>query len=208
MSRPTPGPEEALLDGQPRVLKAQELAELADVRQALRRARAEAERIRREAVAAREQAREAGYREGLAAGAQERAEQILQTVSGAVDLLASLETQLVELVVDAVRRILDGFDDEVLARRLVQAGLARLRPTGPVTLRAAPDTAARMARALPPDAPASRLLHVVEDGRLAEGQCVLESELGVVEIGVEAQLALLRRVLRERLLGPDGEDGP
>lgn len=201
------GRDESLLQVPPRLLKAGELQAVADARALLERARAEAERLRAEAEQAREAARQAGYREGVTAGQRERAEQMLVTVTGVVEYLAALEDELVALVVDSVRRILLACDDEALARRLVRAGLARLHEGSRVTLRAAPATAERFARALSPDQPEAVVLRVVEDTRLAEGQCVLESEIGVVEIGIDQQLEALRRALRSRLrhAAPDGE---
>ena len=50
-----------------------------------------------------------------------------------------------------------------------------------------------------PNETAIRLLDVVADSRLKKGDCLLESEMGVVDAGLDTQMGALRRVMEKRM---------
>lgn len=164
-------------------------------------AKREAERIRSEAAQAFELAKRDGFEEGRKEGASAAARLLAETTMRADRHLANADARIVELALDVVRRVLGDFDVEQLTRNAVRHALARQRQSQRLTLHVAPD----MVEGLRADLDAAfepglrHLLAVEPDPRLDQGQCRLASEIGFVDLGVEAQLEALHRGLRDGL---------
>jgi type III secretion protein L len=185
-----------------RVLKADAYCEFVQARTVLEQARRDAERWRAEAETAHAEAQRRGYQEGLAQGQAQAAAQTLQTVAAAIDYLGGIERQLAGIVMTAVRRIVGDCDDEKRAIAAVRNALHLLRRDQRVTLRVAPATAAALRRRLAELSADPALIDVVTDSRLAAQDCILESEAGIVDAGIEGQLNALQRFLEARLGDP------
>lgn len=170
--------------------------------QILEAARRETEERRAEAE--REQARrhQAGYEQGLAQARLEMATQMLETVERTVDYLGVLEHRIVDLVMMAVRKVLGEFEDTELTGRVVRQALQVLRNQPQATIRVCPAQADRLQQRLHEllaGYNSLRLVEVVPDPRLERGDCILETEIGVVDGSLETQLGALERALRSRL---------
>lgn len=170
--------------------------------QILSAARREAEQQRAEVE--REQARrhQFGYEQGLAQARLEMATQMLETVERTVDYLGVVENRVVDLVMMAVRKVLGEFEDADLTGRVVRQALQVVRNQPQATIRVCPALADRLQQRLHEllagyNSPG--LVEVAADPRLDSGDCILETEIGVVDAGLETQLGALERALRSRL---------
>lgn len=136
--------------------------------------------------AARAAGREAGEAEGREAAAQLLADARTATRSH----LRKSEQRLVDIVVDAVSRILGEFDDVELAARMVRQLIDEVEGEGKIRLHVSPAQFRAIA-----DAAGSPGVEVVADSEVPDGACRMETELGFVDTSVEAQLQALRRAL-------------
>lgn len=173
-----------------------------DAQALLSRARDDAERIRQEAIAALEDHKRKGYEEGMAAAQMEQAERMIDNAARMVEFFASVEQRMVGLVMDAMRRIVDDFDDTDRVIAVVRSGLAVLRNQKQLTLRLAPqhvDTVKSRASELLQAFPGIGMLDIVSDSRLKGDAAILESEIGVVEASTEMQLRALEQGFRKML---------
>lgn len=94
-----------------RVVRAADIAAWAEAEGLIAAARAQADAIVAGAQAAFEEERQRGYADGMAEAQMEQAEKMIETVSRTVDYFSGVETDMVALVMSAVRKIIDGYDD-------------------------------------------------------------------------------------------------
>ena len=198
----TPRASAGRVDPAARVLRGAELAAWADAEQLLAQARARADEIIGGAQAAFEAERQRGYEEGREAALLDQAEKMIETVGCTVEYFAGVENEMVELVMSAVRKVVDGFDDREKVMVVVRNALAVVRNQKQMTLRLNPaevDTVREQINDLLAAYPGVGYLDILADGRLARGACILESEIGMVEASLEGQIQALRQAFQRTL---------
>ncbi|MGE0591277.1 MAG: FliH/SctL family protein [Vicinamibacterales bacterium] len=148
-----------------------------------------------------------GFAQGERAGAEaagQRGEAMLRRLAQTVEELTTLraqmihetERQLVQLALAIARRIVhrEVTLDRDLLVAIARVGLDRLGESAQVTVRLHPEEyeavgAARIARI------GGNNVQVVPDERVGRGGCRLESDLGMLDAGVDAQIQELARAL-------------
>lgn len=198
----TPRASAGRVDPAARVLRGAELAAWADAEQLLAQARSRADEIIGGAQAAFEAERQRGYEEGREAALLDQAEKMIETVGRTVEYFAGVENEMVELVMSAVRKVVDGFDDREKVMVVVRNALAVVRNQKQMTLRLNPaevDTVREQINDLLAAYPGVGYLDILADGRLARGACILESEIGMVEASLEGQIQALRQAFQRTL---------
>ena len=197
------GRGQAQVDSSSLVLRAGEVAAWFDAEALVARAQSEAEDIRKQAQGAYEEECRRGYSDGLEQARMEEAERMIDAVSRTVDYLAGVESEIVDLVMNAVKKIFADFDDGERALIVARGALSVLRQQKQMTLRAAPSQAPglkdRISELLA-DYPNVGYLDVIPDARLSGDACILESEIGSVEASIDGQIEALRKSLG-RFLG-------
>ena len=184
------------------VLKAADVQAWVDAQGLLERARADADQLRSEALAAFEQEKRRGFEEGLAQAQFEQTERMIENAAKMVDFFASVEQRMVGLVMDAVRRIIADYDDTQRVMAVVKSGLAVMRNQKQLTLRLAPahsEMVKSRAADLLQSYPGIGILDIVSDSRLKGDAAILESEIGVVEASVDMQLQALEKGFKKML---------
>ncbi|MBK9953532.1 MAG: HrpE/YscL family type III secretion apparatus protein [Candidatus Competibacteraceae bacterium] len=185
-----------------RVLKARDYLAYAEAEAIVEAARRQADALRVEAEQAYEAEKQRGYQDGHDEGKLETAEQIMDVLGSTVEFYAGIEQRTGQIVMQMARKILGEFDDETLTFRVVRNALAVVRNQKQITLRVAPEQVeALKARtdALLNGFPSIHFVDVVADRRLRAGDCILETEIGVVDASIEVQLKALERSLAKRL---------
>ncbi|MCP3877882.1 MAG: HrpE/YscL family type III secretion apparatus protein [Sulfitobacter sp.] len=185
-----------------RLLKEEEYLGFQEGQRLLVEARQKAERIIGQSEQALEEQKQRGYQEGMDQAKQEMATHVAETVARAADYFASVEGEVVEVVMTSVRKILGEFSDEDLTLRLVKTALHVVRSQKQVTVRVPPDRETEVRsrlHQLTSSYPGISLVEVVADSKLGAGNCVLETEIGIVDGGIDSQLQVLEKVLRSRL---------
>ena len=190
------------IDPAAKVVRAEELSALRDAEQAVSDARAQAAAIVAQAQAAFEAEKQRGYQEGMEEARLEQAEQMIENVSRTIDYFARVEGRMVDLVMQAVRKIISDFDDTERVVITVKNVLGVVRNQKQMTLRLNPqqvDTVRARVDELLAAYPGVGYLDIVGDSRLKPDSCILESEIGLVEASMEGQLAALQGAFQKVL---------
>jgi type III secretion protein L len=137
-----------------------------------------------------------GLEEGKGRASQQAAEQMVLFAGRVNDTLAKLEDELVELVTSAVRKVVRNLDLDERVREAVSGGLELVRGSHKLLVRVHPHQQAAVAAQL--DAIPHRFssLEVVGDAQLQPDDCILESDIGIVNAGLEQQLQVIEQALR------------
>ena len=181
-----------------KIIKAADYATWLDARQLIEKAQADADAIRARAEQEAEKARERGYRDGVRRGKAVMARQMLDVVGQADRYLNDFEDRIAATVITAVRKIVGELSPRDRMIHMVSRALAVVRQQQQVTIRVAPSQEALIRQHLESIGapwPSIRFLDVMPDINLAEGTCILESELGLVEASIEEQLTILADAL-------------
>ncbi|MET4695766.1 HrpE/YscL family type III secretion apparatus protein [Endozoicomonas lisbonensis] len=184
------------IDPAARVLKATDYARYLEAKDIIQSAEQRAEQIIEAAKAAYEQEKQKGYEDGVTESRIDQADQMLKVVSRTINYLAEVETALAEILMSGVKKIIGEFDQEELAVNLVRNALQHVRNEKQVTIRI-PPSQFKMVKAKVNDILAEYkgvgFIDLVADQRLSTGDCIMESEIGVVDASVDLQIAALQK---------------
>lgn len=190
------------VDASRKVVRAEDVRALHAAAQAVEQANAQADEILRQARQVYESERKRGYAEGREEARLEHAEQMIENVARNVEYFSRVEDRVVNLVMQALQKIMDGFDDRERVLITVRSILAVVRNQRQITLRLAPDQVelvrSRVSELLAAY-PGVGYLDLVGDGRLKGDACILESEIGLVEASIDGQLAAIRAAFQKVL---------
>ncbi len=184
------------------VLKAADFAAILESRDLVAKAEAEAAHVRAEASAHFLAEKERGYQEGLEQGKAEMAQQVVATLGQSTIYFSKVEKTLVDVVMQALRRIVGEFEERERVERIVRQALELLSNSSQVRLKVSPSQEewlkTRVA-ALRGSFPRIQLLEVKSDTRLPPDGCILETEFGVIDATVETQLRAIEKALVQAL---------
>ena len=191
-------------EGQPpkpngRILRAADFSGLEDAKSAIEDAKRQAAKIRSAAEAVAQKKQREAIEEGRRAGAKEAARIVAETSAKADRYLASINDQVAELVLETVEKILGSFDRKELVLRAATHAVSKLRRDKQLTIYVAPALVADLRLRLETELgkEQTRPLPTVQgDPKLSAGACILASELGFVEAGIDAQLAAIKAGLQ------------
>lgn len=187
---------------QGKILRAREHMALLNSKQLIAEASKQAEQIVEKAKQEREVELKRGYDQGIEEAQVQAAENMIENVSRTIDYLSNVEQQMVDLVMESVRKIFADFNDEERAIIVVKNALSVVRNQKQMVLRIAPDKVevvrGRMNEILA-HFPGIGYIDIVTDGRLQTDSCILETGIGTVEASLEGQLTALENVFRKTL---------
>ena len=181
-----------------KVLKAADVDALHDAASLISAAKAHAAEIEKKAEAVYEERFQQGYEDGVEAGKMENAEKMMETVLASVEFIESIENTVVSVVNQSIRKIIGELDDETRIKRIVGTALNTVRGQQRVTVRVNPAEEPTVSKALAAMTSGSYLT-VVADPRLGPDSCILESERGVVDASLEAQLKALEHAFTSKI---------
>jgi type III secretion protein L len=183
-----------------KVLKEAEYAALLDASALVDTARQEARRIVAQAQQQADDSRRQGYEEGLRNAKAEYAQRLAADTLASQRQLHALRAAMAQIVVKAVGQFVGEADPAALyeAALLRVDSLVRHEPF--ITMRVAPSQEAALRQALArlgsgAHAQGGLNATVVPDPALPEGECVVQTASGSLEIGIGAQLEAFRRAL-------------
>ncbi|NRP75557.1 hypothetical protein ILFOPFJJ_06480 [Ensifer psoraleae] len=162
------------------------------------------QRVRRWAREAYQRERARGHAEGFNAGAEEMARLIARAVSEVARRKAVLEQELPQLVIEILSDLLGAFDPGELLAKAVRHAIERKYTGAEVCLHVCPTQVDMLAREFAEcDGLEGRpRVRIDPDPTLSPQQCVLWSEYGNVDLGLDAQMRALRLGFR-----PYSEEG-
>ncbi len=194
---------QGLVDPGSKVLAQERLQTLREAASLIEIAHVQAKKIIADADGAHEEERRKGYAQGLAEARREQAAQMIENVARNIDFLEKSEDRIVDLVMQAVRKVIEGFDDRERTVAAVRSVLAIARDQKQVTLRLSPEQADALRAQIQEMLaayPSIGFIDVVSERQLTGDTCVMESEMGVVEASIEIQLAAIQAAF-DRTLG-------
>jgi type III secretion protein L len=187
--------ELSLLDRSAKVIKAQDFWAYKQAREAVAEGIQRHDQIVDAAHSAFETEQRRGYLEGKETARLEQTGNMIGIISQTVNYFAKVEAQMVDLVLDAVRRIIDDFDDRERIVKVVRNSLASVRGQKQLLVKVNPLHTATIKThisALMEAYPSIEQIEVIPDNQLAEDACVIESDIGQVEASMSGQLEALR----------------
>jgi flagellar biosynthesis/type III secretory pathway protein FliH len=139
-----------------------------------------------------------GRAAGVAHAQAEAVKHILEAQKQARELVAASELRIVELAISIVARIVPRLDQGELVAALAAEGLAAIREERHICVRIS-SGAEKSTRAMldrwQAAHPEVETVELVIDPQLDLMACVVETELGRIEVGVSAQLEAVRTTL-------------
>lgn len=187
-----------------KVVKAVDYARFVEAQQLLAEARAAADRIVADAGAAFDEEKRRGHEEGLLEGKAEMAERMLDGVTRGVEYLQGMESAVVDVVMKSLVAVMDGLDDKELICRIVRKSLQQVRDQKRIVLRVCVDDAEAVRARLDEmvrSYPGIGIVDITPDPRLTPKQCILETEMGVVDASLSKQLEIIEKSFRHHLSG-------
>ncbi len=140
---------------------------------------------------------------GIAQGAEESrrqlAEQMLKASSNTSIQLAKVEKDLLDVVINSIRKIIDDYDNDELALAMVRNGLKLVCKSQRVIVRVNPEKMDKLMQGLKNIDHNIDFLEIMPDKELALSDCVLESELGIVRASLEEQMRTIESAIRSAL---------
>ena len=149
-----------------------------------------------------------GYREGREAARLEQTANMIEIIGQTVDYFSKVEAQMVDLVMDAVRRIANDFDDREKVIKVVRNSLALVRNQKHITVKVHPsriDDLKANVRSLQDAYPGIENIETIAEPGIADDACVIESDIGQVEASMSGQIEALRSTF-ERVFGASRSD--
>ncbi|WP_051610018.1 HrpE/YscL family type III secretion apparatus protein [Terasakiella pusilla] len=185
-----------------KILKASDYATLLEANAVLDAAKAEAEQIRKEAESLYESEKQRGYEDGLFEAKMEMTEQMITTVEQTVEYLASVEQDIVNIVTEALEKVVTGIDAHDLIVKVVRNALQVVRSEKKVSVRVAPQNVEVLNDKLNEILalyPAILELQVQPDSRLNDQGCIIESPIGIVDASLDGQLDALKMAFQKAI---------
>jgi type III secretion protein L len=181
-----------------KVIKAKDFWAFKEAERALADAMQRRQQIITSAQEAYEAERQRGYAEGSEEARLEQSGNMVEIVSQTVEYYGKVETQMVDLVLDAVRKVVNDFDDRQRVSTVVKNCLDLVRSQKHLSLNVHPSQVDYMRgqiAELQKVYPSISHIDVHPDARLTLDSCVVESEIGVVEASLAGQVETLREAL-------------
>jgi type III secretion protein L len=187
--------ELAQLDTVSKVIKADDFWQYQQAREMMSSAREKRDEILDASLAGFEAEQARGYRQGRDEARQEQAQKMIGVISQTVDYFSKIEAQMVDLVLDAVRRIIDDFDDREKVLKVVRNALIMVRNQRQILIRVHPVNVAEIksqVNDLKQSFPGIEQMEVSADVSLDKDACVIESDMGQVEASMSGQMEALK----------------
>ncbi|MEM8797499.1 MAG: hypothetical protein AAGE61_18200 [Pseudomonadota bacterium] len=138
-----------------------------------------------------------GYREGFDRGARDVAQVHFDTQHAANVFLKMLKNELPEIVDGILKKIIGEFERHDLMHRAIHQAISQQSKSLKLSVRVPEDFVRYLAEDCTPDEQETLAGISLEiDQTLDNGRCVLESELGLVNLGIEDQLAAVKTHLK------------
>ena len=185
-----------------KLIKSSELGQLLEANALLEAAREKAAEMERAALDAYEEKKQEGYLDGLEEGKLEHAEKMMETIISSVEFIEGIESTLVSVVNQSIRKIIGDMGDKERIVAIVRNALNVVRGQQKVTVRVAPADEAAVLEAMAgmtAGSSGSSFMTVIADARLERDSCIIESELGVVDASLSTQLKALENAFKSKI---------
>lgn len=142
-----------------------------------------------------------GYQEGRQLAQRESLAKIYEIVGQAIDYMIHLESNLSDIVNEALKRIIDTYDDDALTSSIVRQGIERVCNEAHIKIIVCPEQTANVkaqVTALKDQYPMIEFIEVIGDSAMNRGDCRLETPVGIVDASIDVQLDALAKAFAEK----------
>ncbi|ELI8309889.1 SctL family type III secretion system stator protein YscL, partial [Yersinia enterocolitica] len=149
-----------------------------------------------------EQQKQLGWQAGMNEARTLQATLIHETQLQCQQFYRHVEQQMSEVVLLAVRKILNDYDQVDMTLQVVREALALVSNQKQVVVRVNPDQAGTIREQIAKvhkDFPEISYLEVTADARLDQGGCILETEVGIIDASIDGQIEALSRAISTTL---------
>jgi len=181
-----------------KIIRARDYFAFKDAESAVADAMNKKQEIISSAESAYQAERKRGYAEGSEEAKLEQTGKMVQVVSETVKFFGQVETEMVDLVLDAVRKVVSDFNDRERVTTVVKNCLDLVRSQKHLSLNVHPSQVEYLRSQvgeLQKIYPSISHIDVHPDPKLAMDACVVESEIGIVEASLAGQVERLREAL-------------
>jgi type III secretion protein L len=184
-----------------KVFKAEEYALLLDAVNLLQVAEEEANRIKSQAFEAYELERQRGYEDGFTAGKEEGSKALVKIAANAQQTYINLEQKIADTIINIVAELLRKVETQTFFKQTLKRVSKAVRHEPFLTMKVNPKELASAQAAIEDylgeaEAP-GHTIEVLADTSLELGSCLLESDSGVIDTGLDVQLRAIRSALIE-----------
>ena len=158
------------------------------------KAQAQTEKITKEAEIAYAAEKQKGYQEGLEKAKHEMAVNISAIPLKTAQYYHTVEKKMTTLVMDTVRKVIDNMDKSELIVGLVKKALLVFKSQKMITLKVAlvhVDLINEYLSEIMAGYPNIDTIEIKGDERISPNELIMESEIGIVNAGIETQLAAI-----------------
>lgn len=182
------------------VVKAEDVKGLVSAGEIILAAENEAKEIVSSAKAEYEAEKRRGYADGLAAGKAEILKSKLDLVDESVNYMHKVEGAISDLVIKALKKCLTEIGDTEVVCQIVKKSMrAIVHNQREVTVKVSPSMVEKVkewSNTCMGEFPTVTFIEVVEDPRLSNTACVVETAAGSVEASIDGQLKALEESFR------------
>lgn len=182
-----------------RIIKANDYACFTEAEQIVKEAKANKKQGELVATQALLKAVKNGIDQGAEESRKQLAEQMLNVSSDTLRQLGKVENDLLDVVVNAVRKIIEAYDDDKLALAMVRKGLKLVCKSQRVVVRVNPKKIDQLMQGLMSLNHNIDFLEIMPDESLPDGDCVLESDIGIVRASLDEQLQHIENAIMSAL---------
>jgi len=173
-----------------------------DAKKIVEKAHKKAEEIILDAKQTHAEEKKRGYDEGVEEGKEQMTLQMLHTVEKTVDFLQGSEVKITEIVMLALEKILGELPKQNVIIKVIKNALDAVRNQKQIVLNVSTkevELVKNHIREIASDYPAIDYIDVVPDSRLKAGDCIIKSDIGVIEASLSKQLANLDKAFKKSL---------
>ncbi len=186
-----------------KIIKKAELQNLFDANDIIASGESMAEQIKSKAELDYQQRYEEGFVKGQEDGKVEYADKILELVMTQIDTLADLESDMATVVIDSVKKVIGEIPNDELIKRVVRNAINSVRGMKRLLVRVSVDDEPILREDLKmmlvsPDG-SSGYIELQPDANLHHGDCVLETNMGIVNASLEFQIEMLKKAINSRI---------
>ena len=183
-----------------KVIKAEEYAAFLEAKDIIDLAQKRAQERMDEANRVYEDEKKRCYEEGLERGRSEAVEHMIDYVGRVVEGYAVFEQRVVDLVMSALEQVIGQMDGKELIVRIVKKVLEPAKNQKRVTIRISPTQVPAVESemdSIKAKFGAIDFVDIIRDERLNPGDCIVETDVGVVDGRLDRQLESIRKSLEK-----------
>ena len=183
-------------DSRNKIIRNEDYWDYLEAKQVIADAVSRKSKIIQDAKLAFEEEKKRGYRDGFEEAKLEQSSNMIEIIGKTVDYFARVEAQMVDLVMDAVRRILSDYDNRERVIQVVKQSLAMVRSQKNISIRINTENYEIMNSTITELKDMYKnieQIEIISDHLIPVDACIIESDIGKVEASMSGQIDALKR---------------